>query len=55
LVRRAAIALVLSAFAALPAAAHAGSYDVYSCKFGSAFYGNNAWTAVNNAGGGDPS
>jgi hypothetical protein len=55
LARRAVIALVLGACAAFPAAAHAGSYDVYSCKFGSAFYGNNAWTAVNNAGGGAPS
>jgi hypothetical protein len=24
--------------------AHAGTYDVHSCKFGSGFYGNNAWT-----------
>jgi hypothetical protein len=38
----------------MPAAAHAGTYDVYSCKFGSAFYGNNAWVGVNNAGAGDP-
>jgi hypothetical protein len=49
------VALVLAACALLPAAAHAGSYDVYSCKFGSSFYGNNAWAGVNNAGGGDPS
>jgi hypothetical protein len=55
LVRRAVVALVLGAFAAPPAVAQAGSYDVYSCKFGSSFYGNNAWVAVNNAGGGDPS
>jgi hypothetical protein len=32
--------------------AHAGSYDAYSCKVGSAFYGNNAWTASNNPNGG---
>lgn len=34
--------------------AHAGTYDVYSCKFGSNFYGNNAWVGVNNSGAGDP-
>jgi hypothetical protein len=34
--------------------AHAGTYDVYSCKFGSSFYGNNAWAGVNNFGAGDP-
>jgi hypothetical protein len=33
--------------------AHAGTYDVYSCKFGSSFYGNNAWAGVNNSGAGD--
>jgi hypothetical protein len=43
LVRRIVVALVLGAFAAPPAVAQAGSYDVYSCKFGSSFYGNNAW------------
>jgi hypothetical protein len=53
--RRAVIALVLGACAALPAAAHAGTYDVYSCRVGSAFYGNNAWVPANNSGGGDPS
>jgi hypothetical protein len=40
--------------ALLPATADAGTYDVYSCKVGPNFYGNNAWVAVNNAGGGDP-
>ena len=29
----------------LPATAHAGTYDVYSCKVGAGFYGNNAWVA----------
>ena len=48
------MAAVLGACALMPAAAHAGTYDVYSCKFGSAFYGNNAWAGVNNAGAGDP-
>ena len=48
------MAAVLGACALMPAAAHAGTYDVYSCKFGSAFYGNNAWVGVNNAGAGDP-
>jgi hypothetical protein len=48
------VAAVLGACALMPAAAHAGTYDVYSCKFGSAFYGNNAWVGVNNAGAGDP-
>jgi hypothetical protein len=33
--------------------AHAGTYDVYSCKFGSSFFGNNAWVGVNNSGAGD--
>jgi hypothetical protein len=54
LVRSTVVALILGAGALLPAAAHAGSYDVYSCKYGSSFYGNNAWVGVNNAGGGDP-
>jgi hypothetical protein len=48
------MALVLGACAALPAAAHAGSYDVYSCRFGSAFYGNNAWVASIAPAGGNP-
>jgi hypothetical protein len=52
--RGAAIALVLGAMAALPAAAHAGSYDVYSCKVGSSFYGNNAWVASISPAGGNP-
>ena len=43
MVRRALLATVLGACALLPATAHAGTYDVYSCKFGSNFYGNNAW------------
>jgi hypothetical protein len=38
----------------MPAAAHAGSYNVYSCKFDTSFYGNNAWAGVNNSGAGDP-
>ena len=54
MVRRALLAAVLGACALAPATALAGSYDVYSCKFGSAFYGNNAWAGVNNAGAGDP-
>jgi hypothetical protein len=48
------LAAVFGACALAPAAANAGTYDVYSCKFGSAFYGNNAWVGVNNAGAGDP-
>ena len=52
--RRAVIALVLGACAARPATAHAGRYDVYSCKVGSSFYGNNAWAPINNSGAGDP-
>ena len=39
------LAAVLCACALAPATAQAGTYDVYSCKFGSSFYGNNAWTA----------
>jgi hypothetical protein len=39
----------------MPATAQAGSYDVYSCKVGANFYGNNAWSPVNTPGGGDPS
>jgi hypothetical protein len=54
LVRRAVVTLVLGAFAALPAAAHAGSYDVYSCKVGSSFYGNNAWVSSISPAGGNP-
>lgn len=52
--RRALLAAALGACALAPGTAHAGSYDVYSCKLGSAFYGNNAWTGVNTAGAGDP-
>jgi hypothetical protein len=54
LARRALLAAVFGACALAPAGANAGTYDVYSCKFGSAFYGNNAWVGVNNAGAGDP-
>jgi hypothetical protein len=43
--RRLALAAGLCACALAPATAQAGTYDVYSCKFGSGFYGNNAWTA----------
>ena len=51
---RALIVAVLGACALAPATATAGSYDVYSCKVGSAFYGNNAWAGANNAGARDP-
>jgi hypothetical protein len=54
LARRALLCCVLIACAVVPASAHAGTYDVYSCKFGPNFYGNNAWVAVNNSGAGDP-
>jgi hypothetical protein len=54
LARRALLAAVFGACALAPANAQAGSYDVYSCKFGSTFYGNNAWVGVNTAGAGDP-
>jgi hypothetical protein len=53
--RRALLGLVVGACALTPAAAHAGTYDVYSCTFGGGVYGNNAWAAVNNSGAGDPS
>jgi len=39
------LAAGLCGCALAPATAQAGTYDVYSCKFGSGFYGNNAWTA----------
>ena len=52
--RGALLAAVFGAYALTPAVANAGTYDVYSCKFGSTFYGNNAWVGVNNAGAGDP-
>jgi hypothetical protein len=45
--RRALLGLVVGACALTPAAAHAGTYDVYSCTFGGGVYGNNAWAAVN--------
>jgi hypothetical protein len=54
LARRALIAAVFAACALAPATARAGSYDVYSCKVGAAFYANNAWAGVNNSGAGDP-
>jgi hypothetical protein len=54
LARRWLVAAVLGVCALAPAAAHAGTYDVYSCKFGSAFYGNNAWTAAISPAGGNP-
>jgi hypothetical protein len=50
--RRALLAAVVGVCAPVPATAYAGSYDVYSCKVGSAFYGNNAWKASNNPNGG---
>jgi hypothetical protein len=46
--------VVLGACALAPAAAYAGTYDVYSCRFGSSFYGNNAWTPNIAAAGGNP-
>ena len=52
LVRRALVAAVLGACALGPATAQAGTYDVYSCKVGSAFYANNAWVASNYPNGG---
>jgi hypothetical protein len=55
LVRRALLAAIVGACVLAPATAHAGTYDVYSCKLGSAFYGNSAWVGVNTAGTGDPS
>jgi hypothetical protein len=54
LARRALLSCVLVACAVLPASAHAGSYDVYSCKFGPNFYGNNAWKPAVAAAGGNP-
>jgi hypothetical protein len=49
-----ALSAVLAAGATCAPLAHAGSYDVYSCKFGPGFYGNNAWVPINNSGAGDP-
>ena len=54
MVRRALLATILGTCALVPATAHAGTYDVYSCKFGSSFYGNNAWAGLNSSGAGDP-
>ena len=54
LARRALLAAVLGACVLAPATARAGTYDVYSCKVGSAFYANNAWLGINSAGAGDP-
>jgi hypothetical protein len=53
LASRALLAAFLGSLALLPATAHAGSYDVYSCKFGPSFYGNNAWTPFVAAAGGN--
>jgi hypothetical protein len=47
------VALVVAGCALMPATAHAGTYDVYSCKFGPNFYGNNAWTPFVAAAGGN--
>ena len=43
--RRSLIAAALAGAALLPATAHAGTYDVYSCAFGGNLYPNNAWVA----------
>ena len=43
-VRRATIALVVAVLA-VPSAARAGTYDVYSCTFGGVSYPNNVWVA----------
>jgi len=43
--RRTLIAAALAGGALLPATAHAGTYDVYSCAFGGNLYPNNAWVA----------
>jgi hypothetical protein len=54
LARRLVVVLALGGCALLPATAHAGTYDVYSCKFGPNFYGNNAWKPAVAAAGGNP-
>jgi hypothetical protein len=54
LARRALLSCALIACAVVPASAHAGSYDVYSCAFGPNFYGNNAWKPAVAAAGGNP-
>jgi hypothetical protein len=43
--RRTPFAAALASAALLPATAHAGTYDVYSCAFGGNLYPNNAWVA----------
>lgn len=43
--RWALVALAVAGGALLPASAHAGTYDVYSCSFGGKLYPNNAWVA----------
>ncbi len=53
MVRRALLVLLLGGCALLPASAQAGSFDVYSCKVGANFYGNNAWTPSVAAAGGN--
>jgi hypothetical protein len=48
LARRALVALAIAGGALLPASAHAGTYDVYSCSFGAELYPNNAWVTDGN-------
>ena len=43
--RRALLAAALAGAALLPAAARAGTYDVYSCNYRGSLYPNNAWAA----------
>jgi hypothetical protein len=43
--RRALLALAVAGAALPPAAAQAGTYNVYSCSFGGNLYPNNAWVA----------
>jgi hypothetical protein len=43
--RRALIALALVVGALVPATAHAGTYNVFSCSFGGKLFPNNAWVA----------
>jgi hypothetical protein len=46
-----ALALTVAALAASAPAAHAGSYDVYSCTIDGSYHANNAWVANNNPAG----
>jgi hypothetical protein len=48
-----ALAPIVAALAASAPAAHAGSYDVYSCTIDGSYHANNAWVADNNPDG-DP-